>query len=119
VSLSLVGLPALIFFVGFVVVFSAPVWLAARLVRAKHPTLLRAVGSLALGMLGTAITAFFAGPLTLLFAPIVFVLSFKYVLGTSVIGSVLLAIVAAAGYALIGHWLGGGWSGMGGTGVDV
>lgn len=39
----LIGLPAVIFLVGFVVVFSTPVWLAARLTGAKHPTLLRAV----------------------------------------------------------------------------
>ena len=116
-SLALTGLPALIFFVGFVVVFAAPVWLAARVVRARHPTLLRAVAALAAGMTGTFVVALFAGPWALLLAPIVFVLSFKYVLGTSVLGSVLLAIVAAAGYAAMGWWLGGG--GFPGTGPGI
>jgi len=118
-NLDLTGLPALIFFIGFVVVFAAPVWLAARVVRARHPTLLRSVAALVVGMTGTFVVTLLTGPLALLLAPIVFVLSFKYVLGTSVLGSVLLAIVAAAGYALMGHWLGGGGFSGTGTGIDV
>jgi hypothetical protein len=92
------------------------VWLAARVVRAQHPTLLRAVASLFVGTAGTFVAAVLAGPWGVLLAPVVYVLSFKVVLGTSVLGSVLLALVAAAGYALMGWWLGGGLMGWPATG---
>jgi hypothetical protein len=123
-SLSLTGLPALIFLVGFVVVFSAPVWLAARIIGAKHPTLLRAVASLAAGMLGSFLLAVLIGPWVFLLAPLGFLLSFKYILGTSLLGSVLLAIVAGLGYAAMGYFIGGGILGIpeipvGGQGITV
>ena len=41
-NLQLSGLPALIVQVGFIVVFLAPVGLAAKIVGAEHPTLIRA-----------------------------------------------------------------------------
>lgn len=112
-NFSLTGLPAIIFLVGFVVVFSAPVWLAARIVGAKHPTLLHAAASLAAGMLGSFLLAMLTGPWVFLLAPLVFLLSFKYVLGTSLLGSVLLAIVAGLGYAAMGYFVGGSFSGVG------
>ena len=84
---------------------TVPIWLA--------------VAALAAGMTGTFVVALFAGPWAMLLAPNVFVLSFKYVLGTSVLGSVLLAIVAAVGYAVMGHWLGGGGFPGPGTGIEV
>jgi hypothetical protein len=122
-SMTVTGLPALIFLIGFVVVFAAPVWVAARVVRARHATLLRSVASLLAGTFGTFALALLIGPWALLLAPVVYVLSFKVVLGTSVLGSILLAIVAAAGYALMGWWLGGGtpgwWPGGTGTGIEV
>jgi len=112
-NFTLTGLPAIIFLVGFVVVFSAPVWLAARIVGAKHPTLLRAAASLTAGMLGSLLLAMLTGPWVFLLAPLVFLLSFKYVLGTSLLGSVLLAIVAGLGYAAMGYFVGGTFSGAG------
>jgi hypothetical protein len=112
VNFTLTGLPAIIFLVGFVVVFSAPVWLAARIVGAKHPTLLHAVASLATGMLASYLLAILTGPWVLLLAPLAFLLSFKYVLGTSLLGSVLLAIVAGLGYAVMAHIVGGTFSGV-------
>lgn len=120
-NLTLTGMPAFIFLVGFVVVFSAPVWLAARLIGAKHPTLLRAVASLSIGMLVSFLLAFLAGPWVFLLAPLGFLLSFKYILGTSLLGSVLLAIVAGLGYAAMGYFIGGGTPGipMGGQGISV
>jgi hypothetical protein len=120
-SMTVTGLPALILLVGFVVVFAAPVWVAARVVRARHPTLLRSVASLMAGTFGTFVLALLVGPFALLLAPVVYVLSFKAVLGTSLLGSILLAIVAAAGYALMGWWLGGGFTGFptGHTGIQV
>ena len=117
-ELSLTGLPAFIFLVGFVVVFSAPVWLAARIIGAKHPTLLHAVASLAAGMLGSFLLAMLTGPWVFLLAPLGFLLSFKYILGTSLLGAVLLAIVAGLGYSAMGYFVGGGIPG-GGPGVTV
>ena len=126
-SFNLTGLPALIFLVGFVVVFSAPVWLAARIIGAKHPTLLRAVASLASGMLVAFLLAVLIGPWVFLLAPLGFLLSFKYILGTSFLGSVWLAIVAGLGYAAMGYFIGGGIPGIpgipvipvGGQGITV
>jgi len=93
-----VGWPAFVFLVGFVVVFSTPVWLAARIVGAKHPTLLRAIASLAVGLLVSLLIAILAGPWGFLLVPVGFLLTFKYILGTSLLGSVLLAFLAALGY---------------------
>jgi hypothetical protein len=123
-SFNLTGLPALIFLVGFVVVFSAPVWLAARIIGAKHPTLLRAVASLFIGMLVSFLLAFLTGPWVFLLAPLGFLLSFKYILGTSLMGSVLLAILAGLVYAAMGYFIGGGIPGIpvipvGGQGITV
>ena len=120
-NLSLTGLPALIFLVGFVVVFSAPVWLAARIIGAKHPTLLRAVASLAAGMLASFLFAILTGPWVFVLAPVGFLLAFKYILGTSLLGSVLLAIVAGLGYAAMGYFIGGGILGIpvGDQGITV
>ena len=41
-NLTMSGLPAIVVQVGFIVVFSAPVWLAAKLVGAERPTMIRA-----------------------------------------------------------------------------
>lgn len=103
----LVGWPAFIFLVGFVIVFSTPVWLAARIIGAKHPTLWRAVVSLAVGMPVSLLLAVLAGPWGFLLAPVGFLLSFKYILGTSFLGSVLLAVIAALGYAVMGYFISG------------
>lgn len=105
-NFSLTGFPALIFMVGFVVVFSAPVWFAARIIGAKYPTLLRAVASLAAGMLCSYLLAIFTGPWVFLLAPLGFLLSFKYILGTSLLGSVLLAIFAGLLYAAMAYFIG-------------
>ena len=93
--------------------FSAPVWLAARVVGAEHPTLLRAVASLATGMLGSFLLAMLTGPWAFFLAPLAFLFSFKYALGTSLLGSVLLAIVAGIAYAAMGYFFGGTFSGVG------
>lgn len=116
-SFNLTGLPALIFLVGFVVVFSTPVWLAARVIGAKYPTLWRAVASLAAGMLVAFLLAILTGPWGFLLAPIGFLLSFKYILGTSLLGSVLLAILAGLGYAAMGYFIGSGIPGIPGIPV--
>jgi hypothetical protein len=100
------GLPALIIQVGFIVVFSAPVWAAARIVRARHPTLIRAILSLLVGAVGSGLSVAFGGALALVLAPLAFLLAFKFVLGTSYLGSIGLALVALLGYWLMVHFIG-------------
>ena len=114
-NLSVTGLPALIVQVGFIVVFSAPVWLAARLVGAANPTLLRAALSLFLGAIGSAVSIAVGGGFALLLAPLSFLLAFKFVLGTTFLGSIGLALVALLGYAAMIHFIGAGVS-LSGTG---
>lgn len=102
-NISLTGLPALLFMVGFVGVFSTPVWLAARLIRAKHPTLLRSIVSLALGMPISLLLAVLTGSWGFLLAPLGYLLSFKLILGTTFMRAVVLAILAGIGYMAIGY----------------
>jgi len=101
------------------VVFSAPVWLAARLVGAERPTLLRAIGALAVGTAGVFVLALVTGPLVFLLAPLAFLLAFKYMLGTSFLGSVLLAILSGLGYAAMGYFIGSGNFSGGGPAISV
>ena len=108
-NLQLSGLPALVVQVGFIIVFSAPVWLAARLVGATHPTLLRSILSLVVGVIGSVIGVFVVHGLGLLLIPLSFLLAFKYVLGTSFLGAIGLAIVAILGYVAMLHFLGSGF----------
>jgi hypothetical protein len=110
VNLQLSGLPVLIIQVGFIVVFSAPVWLAARIVGAKHPALLRAALSLIVGAIGSAISIALGGGFALLLAPLAFLLAFKYVLGTSFLGAIALAVLALLGYVAMVHFFGSGIS---------
>ncbi len=100
------GLPAVVVQVGFIVVFSAPVWLAARVVGAENPTLLRAIGSLLLGTIGSFAGIFIGGGWALLLAPLAFLLAFKWMLGTSFAGSIGLAFVALLGYWAMVHFIG-------------
>ena len=109
-NLQLSGLPALIVQAGFIVVFSAPVWLAAKIVGAKHPTLIRAAMSLIVGAIGSAASILLGGGYALLLAPLAFLLAFKYVLGTSFLGAIGLAVVALLCYVAMVHFLGSGVS---------
>ena len=108
-NLSVTGLPAIAIEIGFIIVFAAPVWLAARLVKAKTPTFLRAVAALFLGGLGAFISVAVGGGFALLLGPVAFLLAFKYLLGTSFPGAIGLAIVAIAGYAAMLYFIGGGF----------
>jgi hypothetical protein len=108
VNLNISGLPAIAVAVGFIVVFSLPVWLASRVVGAGSPTLIRAAMSLVVGAIGSVISAAIGGGAALLLAPLSFLLSFKFVLGTSILGSIVLAVLALAGYAAMIHFIGGG-----------
>lgn len=107
-NLSVTGLPAIAIEIGFVVVFSAPVWIAARIVGAESPSLLRSAISLLLGGIGAMISVSVGGGWALLLGPIAFLLAFKYVLGTSFLGAIALGFVAILGYAAMVHFIGAG-----------
>lgn len=108
-NLTISGLPALAIAVGFIVVFSAPVWVAARVVGANSPTLLRSAMSLFVGAIASVICAAVGGGWALILAPLSFLLSFKYVLGTSFLGAIVLAVVAVTGYFAMVHFIGSGF----------
>jgi len=118
VNLSISGLPAIIVQVGFIIVFSAPIWLGARIVGAKHPTLIRSALALIVGGLGTAAIAAVGGGFALLLTPFVFLIAFQVVLGTSFLGSIGLALIALAGYAAMVHFIGAAFTVSNG-GVNV
>ncbi|AXI02987.1 hypothetical protein [Aquirhabdus parva] len=107
-NISISGLPAFAIELGFIIVFSAPIWLAARFVGAENPSLVRAIFSLLIGTIGAIFSAFITGAFALILAPLAYLLSFKYILGTSMIGAIILAIVAAAGYVAMIHFMGAG-----------
>jgi hypothetical protein len=107
-QVNLTGLPALIVDVGFIVVFAAPVWLAARLVRARHPTLLRSALSLLVGTVFSFVSLAIGGPWIFVLGPLSFVLAFKWVLGTSFPGALGLALLALLAYAVVIHLFGAG-----------
>jgi len=118
VNLNMSGLPAIIIQVGFIVVFSAPVWLAAKMVGAANPTLIRSALSLIVGVVGSVAGVAFGGGFALLLAPLAFLLAFKYVLGTSLLGAIGIAIIAVAGYAAMIHFIGAAFT-VSGNGVSV
>lgn len=117
-NLHMSGLPVLIVQVGFIVVFSAPVWLAARIVGADHPTLIRSALSLFFGVIGAIVAVAVGGGFALLIAPIAFLLAFKLILGTSLFGSIGIALVALIGYAAMVHFIGAAFT-VSGTGVST
>jgi hypothetical protein len=118
VNLSVSGLPALVVQVGFIVVFAAPVWLAARMVDAANPTLLRSALSLIVGVIGSVAGVAIGGGFALLLAPLAFLLAFKYILGTSLLGSLGIAVITVAGYAAMVHFIGAAFT-VSGNGVSV
>jgi hypothetical protein len=108
-NLNVTGLPAIAITLGFILVLSAPVWIAARVVGAESPTLIRSAASLFVGTVGAAISVAVGGGWALLLGPFAFLLAFKYVLGTSFVGAILLAVIAIAVYVAMVHFIGGGF----------
>lgn len=117
-NLSMSGLPAIVVQVGFVVVFSAPVWLAAKLVGAERPTLLRAALSLLVGVIGSIAAVAVGGGWALMLAPIAFLLAFKLILGTSLLGAIGIAVITVTGYAGMVHFIGAAFT-VSGNGTSV
>ena len=72
-----------------------------------------------MGTVGVFFIAVFTGPWDFLLAPLVFLLSFRYILGTSFLGSELLAILAGLAYAAMGYFFGGGSFSGPGNGINI
>jgi hypothetical protein len=117
-NLSMSGLPAIVVQVGFIVVFSAPVWLAAKIVGAERPTLIRAALSLIVGVIGSIVGVAVGGGWALLIVPVAFLLAFKFILGTSLFGAIGIAVITVAGYAAMIHFIGAGFT-VSGNGMSV
>jgi hypothetical protein len=117
-NLSVSGLPAIIVQVGFVVVFSAPVWLAAKMVGAERPTFIRAALSLIVGVIGSIVGIAAGGIWALILVPLAFLLAFKMILGTSLFGALGIAVITVAGYAAMIHFIGAAFT-VSGNGVSV
>ena len=108
--ISISGFPALLIQAGFIVVFSAPIWIGAKVVGAEEPTFLRAAAALVVGLILAFISLFAPHGLPLILVPLGFLISFKYILKTSFFGAVILAVIAAAGYTLLSHLISSGVS---------
>jgi hypothetical protein len=117
-NVSMSGLPVIIVQVGFIVVFSAPVWLAAKLVGAERPTLIRSAVSLIIGVIGSIIAVAVGGGWAFLLVPIAFLLAFKFILGTSIFGAIGIAVITVAAYAAMIHFISSTLT-VSGTGVSV
>jgi hypothetical protein len=107
-NMTVSGLPAIIVQVGFIVVFSTPVWLAAKIVGAERPTLIRSALSLIVGVVGSIVAVAVGGGWAFLLVPIAFLLAFKLILGTSIFGAIGIAAITVAGYAAMIHFIGSG-----------
>ena len=105
--MTITGLPLLILLVGSLVVYAAPVWLAARIVGAQYPTLLRAILSLLLASALAGASLTLTGPFALVLVPLSFIAAYMWVLGASFGQSLLLGLLSILGYALM-MWLFGG-----------
>lgn len=100
-------LPMVVNAAGVVVLASTPVWAAARFVDADWPTMGRAMAALTI-VIGTSILGLsFLGMNGLLFAPVVFLVSIRYLLGTTFLGTLTVAMLALIGYMTVSDAFGG------------
>jgi hypothetical protein len=88
------------------------------MVGATNPTLIRSALSLIVGVIGAVAGVAVGGGFALLLAPLAFLLAFKYILGTSLLGSIGIAIITIAGYAAMVHFIGAAFS-VSGNAVSV
>jgi hypothetical protein len=91
-------LPMVVNAAGVVVLASTPVWVASRFVDADWPTMGRAMAALTI-VIGVSILGLtFLGMNGLLLAPLVFLVSIRYLMGTTVLGTLTVAMIAVIGY---------------------
>lgn len=87
---------------------ATPIWIAAKIVGAGKPTLLRSIFAVFLGAAFSFVTLMVAGGFGLLLAPIAFLFAFKILLDTSMFGAIILSVIAAAINAAIFHLMSSG-----------
>ncbi len=107
-NVTLSGLPAIVWEVGFIVVGSLPIWAAAKLTGAERTDILSAALSLLIGTVGAFFALGIGGLVGLILMPLAYILTFKFFLRTSFFGAIMLAIVALAGYYAMATLIGGG-----------
>lgn len=98
-TFSMSGLPAHAMTLGIIILGSLPVWAAAKMIGATNVTLLRSAISLFVGTAFTLASLSLAGGWAFILAPVGYLLAFKFILGTSILGSIGLSLLALAGYA--------------------
>jgi hypothetical protein len=105
-SFTFGGMTAIIMSIGITIVIAAvPVWFGAKVTDATNPTLIRSILALLAGTIGAIAGFKVAGGLGLLIAPISYLLSFKFILGTSLFGAMILGILSITGYFLMGKFM--------------
>lgn len=105
-NLEASALPMVVNAAGVVVLASTPVWAAARFVDADWPTMGRAMAALSI-VIGVSILGLgFLGMPGLLFAPVVFLVSIRYLMGTTFLGTFTVALLAVIGYMAANDALG-------------
>jgi hypothetical protein len=98
--------PAIVVMVVLVVACSPLIWFAARMVEADTPTLPRSMVTLLVGTVGSLTVLALFGGRGLALAPLVFLLSIRYVLGTTFFGALVVAVVASIAYTGFAQWAG-------------
>jgi hypothetical protein len=88
------------------VLASTPVWAAARFVDADWPTMGRAMTALTIVIGASMLGLAFVGMHGLWLAPLTFLLSIRYVLGTTFLGTFTVALLALIGYGAANDALG-------------
>jgi hypothetical protein len=96
-TLGLAGGPLLVLGLGSIVIFSIPIWMAARIVGAANATLARSVASLLAGSMLAIFTVRFGGPFGWIGVPVAFLVAFKLLLGASWGEAFLLCVLAVLG----------------------
>jgi hypothetical protein len=100
------SLPLVVHSAGVVVLASTPVWAAARFVDADWPTMGRAMAALTIVIGASMLGLSFFGMHGLWLAPAIFLLSIRYVLGTTFFGTFTVAFLALIGYGALNDALG-------------
>jgi hypothetical protein len=104
------GLPAHAMTVGVIILGSLPVWAAAKMTGAGNATLLRSAIALFVGTGFALASLSLAGGWAFILAPVAYLLAFKFILDTSILGSIVLSLLALAGYAAMIKMFGAGFS---------
>lgn len=104
-TFTMSGLTTIFFWVVFIVAFALPAWAATKITGPKDTSLARTIFALFVGVIAALACSVFGGFLSVLLVPACFLLAFKFVLGTSILGALMLGMLALAGYAAMIHFI--------------